>query len=145
MLRRAWRTLGTVAALSLIAVVVAPNVVAAEKAKAHIYVVASKSFCASTGIADVYTGDGKIEFFLTLHNSGGAAGKVDVLPVRYYDDGGINESAMDMLIDVPIPARATRKFHSPMYTYKAHEHELARCAVKIGNGREVAIRVIHLQ
>src|SRR5689334_20973249 len=91
--------------------------------KTNIYVVASKSFCLASGISDQYTGNGKVIFYMTLRNSGSTPGKVDIVPVRHYDDGATNESAMDMLIDVPVPPHTTKKFRSAAYTYKAHEHE----------------------
>jgi len=117
---------------------------AATGKKANIFVIASKSFCIASGISDVYTGNGKIIFYLTLRNSGAVAGKVDIVPVRHYDDGESNESAMDMLIDVQVPAHAVRKFRSPAYSYKAHEHDVESCGVKIDGRREVAIRAVHL-
>lgn len=112
--------------------------------RANIYVVAAKSFCVATGISDAYTGNGKVTVYLTLHNSGAVAGKVNIVPVRHYDDGGINESAMDMLIDVAVPAKSTKKFRSPGYSYKAHEHEVASCGLKVANRAEIGIRVLHL-
>ncbi len=113
-------------------------------AKANIYVVASKSFCLASGISDAYTGEGKIIFYVTLRNSGRTDGSVDIVPVRHYDDGEVNESAMDMLTDVRVPARTTKKFRSPLYKYKAHEHEIAACGVKIDSRREVRIQAAHL-
>jgi hypothetical protein len=110
---------------------------------ANIYVVASKSFCLASGISDVYTGDGKVIFYVTLRNSGTSDGKVNIVPVRHYDDGEINESAMDMLLDVQVPAHAVRRYRSPAYKYKAHEHEVEACGLKINNRREVMIPAVH--
>lgn len=112
--------------------------------KANIYVVVSKSFCLASGVSDPYTGNGKVVFYLTLRNSGSKVGSVNIVPVRHYDDGGVNESAMDMLIDVKVPARSTRKFRSPLYTYKAHEHEVEACGVKIDGRSEVPIPATRL-
>jgi hypothetical protein len=112
--------------------------------RANIYVIASKSFCAATGISDAYTGNGKVGFYLVLRNSGFTAGKVNIVPVRHYDDGEFNASALDMLIDVRVQARAVRRIRSPLYTYKAHEHEVAACGVKINNRPEIRIKAIHL-
>lgn len=114
-------------------------------AKANIYLVAKKSFCTSTGISDVYTGDGKIGFFFTLRNSGRAGGKVNIVPVRHYDDGTTNESAMDMLIDVKVPARSLRRYRSPLYSYEAHNHEVVACGLKLDDRREVRIKVVRLK
>jgi hypothetical protein len=111
--------------------------------RANVYVVASKSFCAATGIYDQYSGDGRVEFFITLHNSGGKAGTLTLTPVRYYDDGQMNESVMDILTSGTVPPRATRKFHSDPFSYKAHQHEVAACSLKV-NGHEIKIRTIHL-
>jgi hypothetical protein len=123
---------------------VASSAAAAPAAKPNIYVIASKSFCLASGVSDQYTGNGKIIFYVTLRNSGRVAGKVNIIPVRHYDDGGVNESGMDMLIDVQVPARSTRRFRSPFYSYKAHEHELAGCGVKIDGRGEVTIAAAHL-
>ncbi len=111
--------------------------------KANIFVVASKSFCIASGISDVYTGDGKVIFYLTMRNSGSSPGKVNIVPVRHYDDGEMNESPMDMLVDVKVPAHSTKRFRSPAYKYKAHEHEVEACGVKIGSHGEVAIKALH--
>lgn len=108
-------------------------------ATSHIAVVASQSFCIPTGISDVYTGEGKVEFFLTFHNSGSASGTVDAVPVRHYDDGAENNSAMDM-VSVDVAAGQTWKGHTAAMTYKAHEHEVIGCGVEI-NGVEKRIGV----
>lgn len=117
---------------------VAPT--AAESAK--ISVVASQSFCIPTGISDIYTGDGKVTFYITLRNTGSSAGKVNITPVRHYDDGQFNASAMDTLIDVAVPARSVKKYRSPAYSYKAHQHDVIGCGLMIGAGKEVHIRVV---
>lgn len=109
---------------------------------ARISVVANQSFCLASGISDLYTGDGKVIFLMTLRN-GGSRGKVNITPVRHYSDGTINESAMDMLIDVAVPAYSTKKYRSPSYKYKAHEHEVIACGLRINGGREVRIKRIH--
>jgi hypothetical protein len=144
------RDLGAWCALALAIAAIAGGAVPAASAKrahvtgAHISLVARKSFCAYTGIADVYTGDGKVLFLFTLRNAGSSAGKVNIVPVRHYDDGGINESAMDMLIDVRVPAYSTKRYRSPLYKYKAHEHDVAACGMRINDGREQRIRAMHV-
>jgi hypothetical protein len=80
---------------------------------AHISVVASKSFCLASGISDFYTGDGKVIFYMTLRNTGSSGGKVNIILVRHYDDGEYNASAMDMLIDVSVPAHSVREVPQP--------------------------------
>jgi hypothetical protein len=115
-----------------------------KSGRANIYVIASRSFCLASGISDVYTGNGKVMFSIMLRNSGTAAGKVDITPVRLYDDGSVNQSAMDMLIDVRVPAHSRRQVNSPAYKYKAHEHEIASCGVIINNRRVVKIPNLHL-
>jgi hypothetical protein len=106
---------------------------------ANISVVASKSFCVASGISDYYTGDGKVTFYITLRNTSYRGGKVNITPVRHYDDGSYNASPMDMLIDVYVPANSVKRDRSPSYKYKAHEHEVIACGLRI-NGREVRIR-----
>lgn len=131
-----------IVAVAVVALAVAASSTAAPQ-KANIYVVASKSFCLGSGIADAYTGEGKIIFYMTFKNSGSSVGKVNVIPVRYYDDGNSNASAMDMM-EISVPARTTKRFKSPMFKYKAHEHEIAGCALKIGSRAEVKIASSHL-
>jgi hypothetical protein len=109
---------------------------------AQISVVAKQSFCLASGISDYYTGDGKVTFYMTLHNTG-SRGKVNIVPVRHYSDGSINESAMDMLIDVAVPGYSVKKYRSPAYKYKAHEHEVIACGLRINGGREVRIKRLH--
>jgi hypothetical protein len=109
----------------------------------NIYVVKSKSFCAVTGVSDVYTGNGKVEFFYVLHNSGGKEGSIDLQPIRHYDDGTTNDSPVDESQDNKVPAGQTVKLHTDQFSYKAHEHEIVGCAVKAGD-TEVPLRVVHL-
>lgn len=116
----------------------------AHTARAHIYVVASKSFCLASGISDTYTGEGRIIFYVTLRNSGNTSGKVSITPVRHYDDGEMNQSPLDMLIDITVPPKTTKRFKSPLYKYKAHEHEIEACGLRIGTAREVPIQASHL-
>jgi hypothetical protein len=142
------RTLGGLLLAAMVAVPLAhasqsqPSGNIAAK-RANIYIVASKSFCLASGISDAYTGNGKVIFYFTLRNSGSTAGKVSIVPVRHYDDGEFNASALDMLVDVRVAARSVRRLRSPAYTYKAHEHEIESCGVKINNRREVRIPDIH--
>src|SRR5207247_1537438 len=77
--------------------------VSAPKPKARIQVVAKQSWCAATGVDDLYTGNGHVTFFLTLRNTGRARGSVTLTPVRYYDDGADNRSFLDA-ITVSVPA-----------------------------------------
>ena len=104
----------------------------------NISVVAAKSTCVSTGVDNYYTGNGKVMFAFTLHNSGGE-GKVNVTPVRHYSDGNVNESAMDMMVDVPVPGHSTKRFSSEQMTYKAHEHEIVSCGLMLDGGSEIPI------
>jgi hypothetical protein len=115
----------------------------ARAERANIYVIRSKSFCLASGISDAYTGNGKVIFYLTMRNSGASGGKVNITPVRHYDDGEFNASPLDMLVDVRVPAHTIKRFRSPAYTYKAHEHEIESCGVKINNRPEVRIPDIH--
>jgi hypothetical protein len=110
---------------------------AAATSEPHVSVVAAESHCVATGVNDVYTGDGKVMFVFTLRNTG-EAGEVNVTPVRHYSDGGINESAMDMM-SVPVPAHAIRRGSSEQMTYKAHEHEIVSCGLRLDNGVEIPI------
>lgn len=103
----------------------------------NIYLIASQSFCAATGIDDAFSGDGHVVFFLAFRNSGNEAGTVDATPVRHYDDGEQNGSAMDM-VSVDVPALETTKVHTTAMTYKAHSHEIVDCGVDV-NGEEVPV------
>lgn len=122
----------------------AATTVVKAAAKANVYVIASKSFCLASGVSDIYTGNGKIVFSVTLRNSGKADGKVGVLPIRQYDDGDFNMSPMDRLIDLVVPAGATRTFRSPLYNYEAHKHEIVGCSVKVDSQKEVQISATHM-
>lgn len=108
--------------------------------EANIYVVASQSFCAATGIDDTFTGDGHVVFFLAFRNSGDADGTIDATPVRHYDDGEENASAMDM-VSVDVPAGQTTKVHTTAMTYKAHSHDIVDCGVDVVGQDEVPIAV----
>ncbi len=108
------------------------------KPKENVYVIASKSFCLSSGIDDAYTGNGHVVFSVMLKNSGKADGSVDIVPVRHYDDGQINESAMDMMT-VDVAAGQRKQVNSPQFVYKAHEHEILSCGVIINGRDEVKI------
>jgi hypothetical protein len=106
----------------------------------HVYVVASKSFCVYTGVDDVYSGNGHVEFFLTVKNSGDEDGKISLIPVRHYTDGQMNESAMDE-VEITVGAGELYKAHTAQMKYKAHEHEIESCGL-IANGNvdnEIAI------
>src|SRR5262249_27006798 len=81
------------------------------KAKANVFLVASKSFCVATGIDDAYTGDGHVEFFLTFRNSGTKDGSFNAIPVRHYDDGSDNESALDE-VSADVAAGTVQRFHT---------------------------------
>jgi hypothetical protein len=131
-----------VAALVAAVVCVFASAAGASSASGRITVV-SPSVCFFDGIDDVYTGDGHVGFVFTLRNSG-AASKVNVTPVRHYSDGGYNASAMDMLLDVTVPAHSTKRVKSPIYTYKAHQHAIVGCGAEINGGREVRISAKHV-
>jgi hypothetical protein len=105
---------------------------------ANIYLVASKSFCEPTGIDDAYTGDGHVTFYLTFRNSGSHGGTVSAVPVRHYDDGDINESALDE-VSVDVAAGDSWQGHTEAMTYKAHEHEVTDCGVRVDGRPEVSI------
>jgi hypothetical protein len=104
----------------------------------NIYLVAAKSFCVPTGIDDAYTGDGHVTFYLTFRNSGDEDGTVSAVPVRHYDDGDINESALDE-VSVDVAAGATWQGRTGAMTYKAHEHEVTDCGVRVDGRPEVSI------
>jgi hypothetical protein len=106
--------------------------------RANIYVIASRSFCVSSGIDDAYTGNGHVIFSVMLRNSGTADGSVDVTPVRHYDDGEMNDSPLDTMT-VDVPAGERKQVNSPQFTYKAHEHEVASCGVVVDGRDEVDV------
>ena len=60
---------------------------------AKISIVRGTSFCVGSGITDASTGEGKVSFYITLHNRGAVAGTVSIWPVRHYNDGATRESA----------------------------------------------------
>jgi hypothetical protein len=101
-----------------------------------------QSFCTTTGIADVYTGDGKVQFWLTFRNAGTSNRSVTFTPVRRYDDGQVNESAMNES-STDVAAGQTWKGKTNAFSYKAHEHEVVGCTVRIGE-TDYPIRVVSL-
>jgi hypothetical protein len=120
-----------------------PSATPAPEPKENIYIVASKSFCTATGVDDIYTGDGHVQFFLTLKNSGGADGSLSMTPVRYYDDGTDNRSPLDE-VTADVAAHELWKGKTQAFKYEAHEHDVVRCALVIDGGEEVEIKAIHL-
>lgn len=134
---------GTLIAAFLLAVAVVPaedtsSTGAPEAAAANIYLVASKSFCRATGVDDAYTGDGHVTFFLTFRNTGGEAGSVGAAPVRHYDDGEMNSSALDA-VTADVAANQVESFHTAAMKYSAHSHEITGCGVVVDGREEVAI------
>jgi hypothetical protein len=113
----------------------------APEPEAQFVVKAGKSFALATGVADAWTGDGKIKFYLTVSNTGNANGTFSFTPVRHYDDGDTNMSAMDMS-SIDIPAGTTSKFQTDWFKYKAHGHELESAAVLV-DGKEIPIKIVH--
>jgi len=103
----------------------------------------SKSSCVATGVSDVYTGDGRVVFLFTLRNAGDTR-TVNVTPIRHYDDGETNESAMDMLVDVQVPGFTAKRYSSPQYKYEAHAHDVSSCGLRIDSGDEITIPARHL-
>jgi len=114
----------------------------ATEPEANIVVVKSKSFCTVTGITDVYTGNGRVEFFITLKNKGGKDGSLDITPVRHYDDGTTNESPLDE-VSVDVAAHKVWKGHTEAFEYKAHQHGVDTCALLVGD-KEIAIKRVHI-
>jgi hypothetical protein len=100
------------------------------------------SYCIGSGIADPSTGSGKVSFYVTLHNRGSAAGTVSIWPVRRYDDGKTDESALDLRSGLRVPAHAVKTFKS-VYPYKASEREIRSCAVRLNGGPELRIMTLH--
>lgn len=78
-----------------------------------------------------------------IRNSGAEDGTIDLAPIRQYDDGQTNESAMDMSSGNKVPAHSTVKLHTDPFTYKAHQHEVVGCSVRAGD-TEIPLRVVHL-
>jgi hypothetical protein len=106
----------------------------------HIFLVASRSWCAPTGVDDVYSGDGHVTFFLTFKNSGDEKGTTNAVPVRHYDDGTENESALDE-VSVDVGPGEVWRGRTEALTYKAHSHEINSCGVIVDGRDEVSIRV----
>lgn len=105
-----------------------------------ITLLASRSYCVPTGVDDIYTGDGHIRFFVTVRNHGDADGKVDLTPVSHYDDGEMNESAMNESAGNPVAAGETLRYQLDPLKYEAHAHEVVGCGVLV-DGQEVEIEV----
>lgn len=118
---------------------------AAPEPKANVFVVAKKSFCTATGVDDAFTGDGHVQFFLTIRNSGKKSGSITITPVRYYDDGTSNKSPLDT-VSVDVKAGRTWKGKTEAHTYEAHSHEITDCALIVDGdtGNEIRIRDVHL-
>jgi uncharacterized protein DUF2510 len=110
---------------------------------ANVDFVASKSYCTATGVDDLYTGDGHVQFLLTLTNNGGEPKTVAITPVRHYDDGQLNQSSLDA-VEVEVAAGETWSGRTPAYKYKAHEHELIACGVIVDGGEEITIEALRL-
>lgn len=49
-----------------------------------------------------------LHFYVTIANSGGAAGKASVVPWRRFDDGSTNDGVWDQTVDLQVPARGSR-------------------------------------
>ena len=112
----------------------------ASETQTNISVDTADSHCTATGVDDIYTGNGHITFYIRLNNDGAQAGSATVVPVRYYSDGDVNQSAMDMVTSDEIAAGGTTWFRTPAFEYKAHEHALVSCAVDV-DGTETEIRM----
>jgi hypothetical protein len=113
---------------------------AAPEANANIVADTTDSFCSPTGVDDYYTGNGHVTFYVTLRNDGDETGSSSVVPVRYYSDGDVNMSAMDMMQSDEIAPGETTTFSSPAFEYKAHEHEIVKCALDV-DGTETEIPI----
>lgn len=111
-----------------------------REATSSISVVGAESFCLPTGIDDAYTGEGHVTFYLVVRNTGSASGRAQVTPVRHYDDGQENDSAMDMT-EIDVPAHAVRRVRTSAMSYKAHEHAIISCGVIVDHDDEVALPV----
>lgn len=116
---------------------------APSAAEADVDVVPGKSYCMASGIDDLYTGDGHVQFFLTLTNSGGEPRTVSIIPIRHYDDGQLNLSGMDA-VEVEVAAHETWSGRTRAYKYKAHEHEVIGCGVIVDGGDEITIEAVRL-
>jgi hypothetical protein len=111
--------------------------------ESNIAVVKRTSFCLATGVSDVYTGEGRVTFYISLRNTGGKADSFDVQPIRHYDDGSVNNSPADELHVDSVPAHGTWKGRSQPFKYKAHEHEIVGCGLDPSNDLgEQRIRVV---
>ena len=112
-------------------------------AEAAVQVVPGTSYCTASGIDDLYTGDGHVQFFLTLTNGGGEPRTVSITPVRHYDDGELNLSGLDT-VEVEVAAHQTWSGRIPAYTYEAHAHEVIGCGVIVDGGDEITIEALRL-
>ena len=110
----------------------------APAGEAKIRLVERQSFCRE------YPGEARIYVYLTFRNTGDGAGKANALPVRRYSDGTTNDSVLDTMIDMKVPAGAKRRYHGA-FDYDALAHDLIECAVKLdvgdGLGDPIPLRV----
>lgn len=68
----------------------------------------------------------------------------ELQPIRHYDDGSVNDSALDELHVDTVPAHGTWKGRSQPFKYKAHEHEVVGCGLDPSSDLgEQRIRVVH--
>jgi hypothetical protein len=75
--------------------------------------------------------DARLYVYVTFRNVGGADGSVDARPWRRYNDGTVNESAIDEFT-VDVPAHETKRVYGK-YDYNALDHELIECGVYLGH------------
>jgi hypothetical protein len=60
---------------------------APEPAPANFVVHSKGSWAFAIGVADAWTGDGKIKFYVVVRNTGDEAGTFSFTPVRHYTGG----------------------------------------------------------
>jgi hypothetical protein len=110
---------------------------ASERNRNGVHVAASASWCSATGIDDARRGTGHVTFFLAIANGGERPRTVSITPVRYDDDG---RRSLLRAVRLKVGAKRTSLRRTPSFTYKAYEHNVVGCSVKLG-GSETAIDV----
>ncbi len=123
---------GKAALTAVLAVVAAGGCGSGSSAGADIQVVADGSWCKQDPVV------GNVDVNVKLRNDGTAAGKVEVLPVRYYDNGDKNRSLADSMSSDDIAAGASTEFWN---SFKVDDGKtVVKCGLLI-KGKETEIPV----
>jgi len=65
---------------------------------------------------------------VTLRNDDTEDATIDLRPWRRYSDASVNDSFLDTMLDLAIPAGSSKSFYGE-FDYNAEEHSLIECGV----------------